>query len=395
MCGFNDRRDVVTISLRRSGPRFGLAALGALAAISMASAPLTAQQAQPQQAQQRPAEPKQAQPKPSGGGDRVARIEEQLVDLQVALGSLESMVRSNGGLSQAAAQPAPSSFDSGGGGDDGRVMALETQIQALTSQLEQVTAQMAALEQRLGGGGSGMVAPMPRNDAPPAQYLPNSYDAPPAALPPGQGGGDGQGRQAGFDHGVSFGEVGAAGPQPMAAGAAGDPIGGLIGGDPTGGLPDPAGSSATSGQPPRNLAALAPDAGRAADPSGASPKEIYDAAYRQLMAREFDSAESAFRLFVSSFPRDPLAGEAQYWLGETHYVRGQHKQAADAFLSAYRGYGESRKAPDSLLKLALSLQQLEQKDAACSALSAFGEKYPQAAAHLKERAAAERRRAGC
>ena len=31
-------------------------------------------------------------------------------------------------------------------------------------------------------------------------------------------------------------------------------------------------------------------------------------------------------------PQDPLASSAQYWIGESYYVRGQYKNAADAFL---------------------------------------------------------------
>ncbi len=359
---------------------------------------------------EQPAPKQQAAPQKSGGGggDRIARVEAQLVDLQVALGSIESMVRNGGGAAaMQAPAPAPSSYDSGGnsgGAGDGRVTALETQIQALTAQLEQVTQQMAALQSRLGGGSSGMNAPVPGNggNAPPAQYVPNSYDAPvagsqlQAAAQPDSGNAASEGR-ASFDHQASFGQAGEPQREVAQAGMS-DPIGGLIGDGDRAAYDDPAAGSGAVAQPPRDLAALPPDAGAGApvpDPSGASPKEIYDVAYRQLMAREYDSAAASFSQFVSSYPKDPLAGEAQYWLGETYYVRGQHKQAADAFLASYRTYGSGRKAPDSLLKLGLALAQLKEKDAACSALSEFSVKYPSAPEHLRTRATSERRRAGC
>lgn len=360
-------------------------------------------------AQDEPPAPKQqAAPQKSGGGggDRIARVEEQLVDLQVALGSIESLVRNGGATSMQAPAPAPSSYDGGGeggGAGDGRVTALETQIQALTAQLEQVTQQMAALQSRLGGSG-GINAPMPGNggNAPPAQYIPNSYDAP--AVEPqrqaaaGADAGDAEYGRPSFDHQAAFGRAGEPQREVAQAGVS-DPIGGLIGDGDRAAYSDPSAGSGAVAQPPRDLAALPPDdagAGApAADPSGASPKEVYDVAYRQLMAREYDSAAASFSQFVTSYPKDPLAGEAQYWLGETYYVRGQHKQAADAFLASYRTYGSSRKAPDSLLKLGLALAQLKEKDAACSALSEFSVKYPSAPEHLRTRATSERRRAGC
>jgi tol-pal system protein YbgF len=90
-----------------------------------------------------------------------------------------------------------------------------------------------------------------------------------------------------------------------------------------------------------------------------------------------------------------MAGNSQYWLGETFYVRGKYRKAADAFLKAYKTYPDSVKAPDSLMKLALSLARLGQKDAACKTFGELDSRYPNAPGHVKQRAGMERRRAGC
>ena len=71
-------------------------------------------------------------------------------------------------------------------------------------------------------------------------------------------------------------------------------------------------------------------------------------------------------VWSAPIPNDPLAGNAQYWIGETYYVRGQYKNAADAFLKGYKKYKSSEKAPDTLLRLGMALAELGQKDAACS-----------------------------
>ena len=111
--------------------------------------------------------------------------------------------------------------------------------------------------------------------------------------------------------------------------------------------------------------------------------------------RTIGAAEAGFEDFLKRHPNHQLAGNAQYWLGETFYVRGQYRAAAAAFLKGYQTYTRSPKAPESLLKLAMSLQRLGQKDAACSSYSELATKYPNPPAHVKSIAQAERQRSGC
>jgi len=113
------------------------------------------------------------------------------------------------------------------------------------------------------------------------------------------------------------------------------------------------------------------------------------------LRRDYLSAETAFRRLLEAYPNDKLAGDAQYWLGESYYVRGQYKNAADTFLKGYKSYGSNPKAPDSLLKLGMSLAALGQKEAACSSFAELGTKFPTAPSHVRDAANAERRKAGC
>ena len=76
-------------------------------------------------------------------------------------------------------------------------------------------------------------------------------------------------------------------------------------------------------------------------------------------------------------------------------MRGQYRAAAGAFLKGYQTYSKSAKAPENLLKLAMSLQRLGQKDAACSSYSELSTKFPTAPTHVKTTAQTERQRAGC
>src|SRR5262249_1409329 len=145
------------------------------------------------------------------------------------------------------------------------------------------------------------------------------------------------------------------------------------------------------GAPPTGALAAVPPPGQVE----ADPKQLYETAYGYLLQRDYGGAEAAFEEFLKRHPSDPLAGNAQYWLGESLFLRGQYRAAAAAFLKGYQNYARSAKAPESLLKLAMSLQRLGQKEAACSSYSELTSKFPNAPQHVKTSAQAERQRAGC
>ena len=132
----------------------------------------------------------------------------------------------------------------------------------------------------------------------------------------------------------------------------------------------------------------------AALPSG-DAQTLYQQGYGALLQKDYAGAEIAFSQLVNAYPNDALASNAQYWLGESYFVRGQYKNAADAFLKGYKKYKSGDKAPDTLLKLGMALAELGQKDAACSTLDELKTKYPQAPEHIGEEAKAWRTKAGC
>ena len=92
---------------------------------------------------------------------------------------------------------------------------------------------------------------------------------------------------------------------------------------------------------PGRMSAAAPQPGAPAE-ADASPKQLYETAYGYLLQRDYGAAEAAFEEFLRRHPNDPLAGNAQYWLGESLYVRGQYRAAAGAFLKGYQTYSQQR-----------------------------------------------------
>ncbi len=313
-------------------------ALGLVAGLVLPALHAQAQQTAPKQTR-----PAAAAKSDSSGGasdsqlrQRVEQLEEQLVDMQVLVGTLESLARNSG-----AASPSMRSAPAMGGGlgEAGRVDALETQIRALTAQVEQLQQTRGAAT--AGGGGFAMQPP-PARDPGPAPRAGQFAAAPSVA--------------GGFGSTVVTPNAGEEQP-------------GRVGEE----QPAPASFGADSG----------------------NAKQAYETAYGYLLQQNYGAAEGAFDDFLQRYPNDPLAGNAQYWLGESLYVRGQFKAAASAFLKGYQSYSRSAKAPDSLLKLAMSLDRLGQKDAACSSYAELNTRFPNAPSHVKNRAQTERQRVGC
>ena len=125
------------------------------------------------------------------------------------------------------------------------------------------------------------------------------------------------------------------------------------------------------------------------------PREQYIHAFGLLQAKRFAESEQAFKAFLELHPEHELAGNAQYWLGESHYVRQDYEAAASAFLTGYQKYRTSTKAPDNLLKLGITLVVLDQKQDACAVFNELSDRYPTASSSIKRRMQREKQKAGC
>ncbi|MDB5457188.1 MAG: tol-pal system protein YbgF, partial [Caulobacter sp.] len=59
----------------------------------------------------------------------------------------------------------------------------------------------------------------------------------------------------------------------------------------------------------------------AATVQGGDPATAFKAARQSLLDGDYAAAEAAFTSYVATWPDDPKAPEARYWLGETQFVR--------------------------------------------------------------------------
>ncbi len=129
--------------------------------------------------------------------------------------------------------------------------------------------------------------------------------------------------------------------------------------------------------------------------SSVDPEQQYTSAFNLLRTNNYPAAQVALQDFIKKNPGHELAGNAQYWLGETFYVRGNYKQAAVSFLDGYRKYPKNAKAPDNLLKLGLTMGQLGQNKEACAAFGKLKSEYPRASDAVKRRLNTEKERLKC
>ena len=151
-------------------------------------------------------------------------------------------------------------------------------------------------------------------------------------------------------------------------------------------------SAPVSGLNPATVAGLNPAATAG---SGDGFRAEYDAAYAYFTQKQYEQAEAGFRRFVAAHPRDRLAADATYWLGESYVQRGKHKEAAEQFLKVSTEHTRSGKGPEALLKLGMSLSALGAKDQACATFAEVERKYPNAAASVKQGVDREQKRARC
>jgi tol-pal system protein YbgF len=121
----------------------------------------------------------------------------------------------------------------------------------------------------------------------------------------------------------------------------------------------------------------------------------FDAAMSLLAKAQYDEARAAFRTFADSYPRDDLAPQAIYWVGDIAYVQKDYADASRAFAEELKKYPAGPRAPESMLKLGQSLIAMNEKKEGCLALGALPGKYPGASKAVTAQALATRHTAGC
>ena len=123
--------------------------------------------------------------------------------------------------------------------------------------------------------------------------------------------------------------------------------------------------------------------------------EQYEFAVSFMKIGDYETAELALKEFIEKNKDHDLAGSAQYWYGETFRIRQLYSDAATAYLDGYQNYPKSKKAPDNLLKLGITMVQLGEKDQGCKMISGLKKEYPKASKSVLQKAQYEQKKFKC
>ena len=128
----------------------------------------------------------------------------------------------------------------------------------------------------------------------------------------------------------------------------------------------------------------------AARPAQAAGVDLYQSSLRHFNQGSYDSALTGFERFLSEGPSPDYSDNALYWIGECHYATGEYASALQSFERVVRDHPNGNKVPDSLLKIGLTYERMNNNQEANEVLSVLVETYPltdaarRASEHLTE-----------
>lgn len=107
-----------------------------------------------------------------------------------------------------------------------------------------------------------------------------------------------------------------------------------------------------------------------------NPKDLYENALRDLQGGKNDLAMAEFMDYLKYFPETDLAGNAQFYIGEVNYRKGDYDKSIDAYNAVLDNYPKSNKAATAHWKKAQALMELKQRDAAVRELRTLIRRFP-------------------
>ncbi len=104
--------------------------------------------------------------------------------------------------------------------------------------------------------------------------------------------------------------------------------------------------------------------------------DLYRDAYETFYKGDMEGARRKFEAFLKQYPNTELSDNAQFWIGETYYVKKDYEKAILEYEKAIAKYPEGDKIPSALYKQALAFLELGDKTNATNLLKRVIEKYP-------------------
>jgi tol-pal system protein YbgF len=139
---------------------------------------------------------------------------------------------------------------------------------------------------------------------------------------------------------------------------------------------DPAGPGGLSGQGPQGAATPPAPTGPTGSAPLVSPQKMFDNAYSDYTAGQYDIAILGFNTFINTFPKHDKADDAQLNIGQALHGSGKFRDAIEAYQKVITNYPQSDSVPVAYYKMGLTYDALKQTDLARKAFETVIQKYP-------------------
>ncbi|MBG3089633.1 cell division protein CpoB [Proteus terrae subsp. cibarius] len=137
-------------------------------------------------------------------------------------------------------------------------------------------------------------------------------------------------------------------------------------------------STSTEATQPDNTASSTSPA--ATNSGKGDEKTDYNAAIDIVLnSKDYDKAIVELNNFINNYPKSSYQSNAQFWLGQMYYLKGNKDQAASTFAIVVKNYPKSQKASEAFYKIGLIMQEKGQKDNAKAVYQQVIKQYPNSA----------------
>ena len=115
-------------------------------------------------------------------------------------------------------------------------------------------------------------------------------------------------------------------------------------------------------------------------PVDPAAQALYDRGYTLYHQGKYLDAEASFQRFLQAYPLTELSDNAQFWIGESRFARGDTRGALAAFREVLQKFPEGNKVPDALIKEGDCLEKLGDRDGARDRYNEVKRRFPDSGA---------------
>jgi tol-pal system protein YbgF len=94
--------------------------------------------------------------------------------------------------------------------------------------------------------------------------------------------------------------------------------------------------------------------------TGTSPKQLFDLAFGDYTAGQWDLAIQGFQTYLNAYPKSPMSPQAAFYIGQAHYAAGRFKEAVAAYDQLINTYPGTQSVADAYYKRGLAYERLGQ-----------------------------------